>query len=44
MNIPAVVANPLQYVGDSRHGGRHDVLGKFRSSAAVSIGLTLGTA
>jgi type IV pilus assembly protein PilM len=44
LRIPAFVANPLQYVGDSRHGGRHDVLGKFRTSAAVSIGLTLGAA
>jgi type IV pilus assembly protein PilM len=44
MNVPAFVANPLQHVGDSRHGGRHDVLGKFRASAAVSIGLTLGAA
>ena len=43
-NVPTSIANPLQYVGDSRHGGRHDILGKFRSSAAVSIGLTLGAA
>jgi type IV pilus assembly protein PilM len=44
LQIPAFVANPLQHVGDSRHGGRHDVLGRFRSSAAVCIGLTLGAA
>lgn len=44
LNVPAYLANPLQHVGDSRHGGRHDVLSRFRSSAAVSIGLTLGAA
>jgi type IV pilus assembly protein PilM len=44
LGVPTFVADPLQHVGDSRHGGRHDVLGRFRSSAAVSIGLTLGAA
>lgn len=44
VRIPAFLANPLQHVGDSRHGGRHDVLGRFRASAAVSIGLTLAAA
>jgi type IV pilus assembly protein PilM len=42
--IPTELANPLRRVSDSREGGRHDVLARFRSSAAVSIGLTLGAA
>jgi type IV pilus assembly protein PilM len=42
--IPAFLADPLQHVEDSRKGGRHDVLGRFRSSAAVAIGLTLRAA
>ena len=42
--VPTELANPLQRVSDSREGGRHDVLARFRSSAAVSIGLTLGAA
>ena len=44
MRIPSFVANPLQHVSDSRHGGRHDVLGIHRASAAVCVGLTLGAA
>jgi type IV pilus assembly protein PilM len=44
LGIPAYLSDPLQRVNDSRRGGRHDVLGRFRSSAAVSIGLTLGAA
>jgi type IV pilus assembly protein PilM len=44
LSVPAYLADPLQRVSDSRRGGRHDVLGRFRSSAAVSIGLTLGAA
>ena len=44
LNVPTYLANPLQHVGDSREGGRHDILSRFRSSAAVSIGLTLGAA
>lgn len=44
LDIPVELANPLQRVSDSRQGGRHDVLARFRSSAAVSIGLTLGAA
>jgi type IV pilus assembly protein PilM len=44
VGIPTAIADPLQYVGDSRRGGRHDILGKFRASAAVSIGLTLRAA
>jgi type IV pilus assembly protein PilM len=44
LGVPAFLSDPLQRVNDSRRGGRHDVLGRFRSSAAVSIGLTLGAA
>jgi type IV pilus assembly protein PilM len=44
LGVPAYLSDPLQRVNDSRRGGRHDVLGRFRSSAAVSIGLTLGAA
>jgi type IV pilus assembly protein PilM len=43
-NIATAVVDPLQYVGDSRRGGRHDHLGKFSASAAVAIGLTLRAA
>jgi type IV pilus assembly protein PilM len=42
--VPTFLSDPLQRVHDLRKGGRHDVLGRFRSSAAVSIGLTLGAA
>jgi type IV pilus assembly protein PilM len=42
--VPAFLSDPLQRVDDTRRGGRHDNLGRFRSSAAVSIGLTLGAA
>jgi type IV pilus assembly protein PilM len=44
LGVPAFLSDPLQRVTDTRKGGRHDVLGRFRSSAAVSIGLTLGAA
>ena len=44
IGVPAYLSDPLQWVNDSRRGGRHDVLARFRSSAAVSIGLTLGAA
>ena len=44
IGVPAYLSDPLQWVSDSRRGGRHDVLARFRSSAAVSIGLTLGAA
>jgi type IV pilus assembly protein PilM len=44
LSVPTFLSDPLQRVSDSRSGGRHDVLGRFRSSAAVSIGLTLGAA
>jgi type IV pilus assembly protein PilM len=44
LGVPAFLSDPLQRVVDPRQGGRHDVLGRFRSSAAVSIGLTLGAA
>lgn len=44
LGVPAFLSDPLQRVFDPRTGGRHDVLGRFRSSAAVSIGLTLGAA
>ena len=44
LGIPTFLSDPLQRVHDLRRGGRHDVLTRFRSSAAVSIGLTLGAA
>jgi type IV pilus assembly protein PilM len=44
IGIPAYLSDPLQQVSDARRGGRHDALGRFRSSAAVCIGLTLGAA
>ena len=44
LGIPTFLSDPLQRVHDLRRGGRHDVLARFRSSAAVSIGLTLGAA
>jgi type IV pilus assembly protein PilM len=44
LGVPSFLSDPLQRVTDPRKGGRHDVLGRFRSSAAVSIGLTLGAA
>ena len=44
LGVPAFLSDPLQRVHDVRRGGRHDVLARFRSSAAVSIGLTLGAA
>ncbi|MCW2496935.1 type IV pilus assembly protein PilM [Jatrophihabitans sp.] len=44
LGVTTFLSDPLQRVSDSRRGGRHDVLGRFRSSAAVSIGLTLGAA
>ena len=44
LGVPAFLSDPLQRVHDLRTGGRHDVLARFRSSAAVSIGLTLGAA
>jgi type IV pilus assembly protein PilM len=44
LGVPTFLSDPLQRVIDPHQGGRHDVLGRFRSSAAVSIGLTLGAA
>jgi type IV pilus assembly protein PilM len=44
LGVEAFLSNPLQRISDSRSGGRHDVLERFRSSAAVAIGLTLGAA
>jgi type IV pilus assembly protein PilM len=44
LGVPAFLSDPLQRVNDSRKGGRHDALGRLRSSAAVSVGLTLGAA
>jgi type IV pilus assembly protein PilM len=44
VGVPAYIADPLQRLDDSRSGGRHDVLGRYRLSAAVSIGLMLGAA
>ncbi|HVU93564.1 MAG TPA: type IV pilus assembly protein PilM [Jatrophihabitans sp.] len=44
LEVPVFLSDPLQRVHDLRKGGRHDVLARFRSSAAVSIGLTLGAA
>lgn len=42
LGVQTYLSDPLQRVGDSRSGGRHDILGRYRSSAAVSIGLMLG--
>ncbi|SHH61655.1 type IV pilus assembly protein PilM [Jatrophihabitans endophyticus] len=44
LTVPAVVGNPLQYVGYARRGGSHDAIGNHRAAAAVSVGLTLGVA
>ena len=44
LGLPTFLADPLQRVSDSRAGGRGEVLGRLRSSAAVAIGLTLGAA
>lgn len=44
LGVPAFLADPLQRVNDTHRGGRRDILGRVRSSAAVSIGLTLGAA
>ena len=44
LGVETFLSDPLQRVTDSRRGGRHDILGRFSSSAAVSIGLTLGAA
>lgn len=44
LGVPAFLPDPLQRVNDTRKGGRHDNLYRFRSSAAVSIGLTLEAA
>lgn len=44
LGVPTFLSDPLQRVHDVRAGGRHDVLGRYRSSATVSIGLTLGAA
>jgi type IV pilus assembly protein PilM len=44
LGVPVDLADPFQRVDDTRRGGRHDLLGRSRSSAAVSIGLTLGAA
>jgi type IV pilus assembly protein PilM len=44
LGVPAFLSDPLQRVHDLRKGGRHDALGRLRSSAAVSVGLTLGAA
>jgi type IV pilus assembly protein PilM len=44
LGVRSYLSDPLQRVHDLRKGGRHDFLGRYRSSAAVSIGLTLGAA
>jgi len=44
LGVPTFLSDPLQRVNDLRKGGRHDALGRLRSSAAVSVGLTLGAA
>jgi type IV pilus assembly protein PilM len=44
LGVPAYLSDPMQRISDPRRGGKQDVLGRFRSSAAVSIGLTLGAA
>lgn len=48
LGVPTFLSDPMQRIAPARKGARHsgqvDVLSRFRSSAAVSIGLTLGAA
>jgi type IV pilus assembly protein PilM len=44
LKVSTYLSDPLLRVSDSRRGGRHDMLERFRASAAVSIGLTIGAA
>lgn len=47
LNIPTFLSDPLQRVARMRKNqrqGQVDTLGRFRSAAAVSVGLTLGAA
>lgn len=44
LGVPVFLSDPLQRITDGRKSGRHDTLSRFRSAAAVSIGLTLGAA
>jgi len=47
LGVPAFLSDPLQRVSDSRRGGRHDVLGRFRAprrpSRSVYVGSSLMT-
>jgi type IV pilus assembly protein PilM len=43
LGIPVVLADPAMRLGGLKRG-KHDLLERYRSSAAVSIGLTLGAA
>lgn len=48
LGVPTFLSDPMQRVVQTRKSGKHagqvDALSRFRSSAAVSIGLTLGAA
>ena len=44
LDIEVYLADPLMRLRESRRRGKHNQLAMFRSSAAISIGLTLGAA
>jgi type IV pilus assembly protein PilM len=44
LGVDVFLADPLQRLNESRKRGKHNELARFRSSAAISIGLTLGAA
>jgi type IV pilus assembly protein PilM len=44
LDVEVFSADPLMRLKESRRRGKHNQLAMFRSSAAISIGLTLGTA
>ena len=44
LDVEVLLADPLRRLNESRKRGQHDELARYRSSAAVSIGLTLGAA
>jgi type IV pilus assembly protein PilM len=44
LDVDVFVADPLRRLNETRKRGKHNELARFRSSAAISIGLTLGAA
>jgi type IV pilus assembly protein PilM len=44
LGIDVFLADPLRRLNESRRRGKHNELARFRSSAAISLGLTLGAA